>query len=81
MERTPFLLFGAEVVTGAETEVVTTGSGATSRTAERAGALLRKSSSAPGKLALRVIVRLLLRLIHVLDGGKTALLQKMLHMQ
>ena len=66
--RTPFLLeerVGATEVLGASI----TGSGALWRTALKAGELERNSSSAPGKLALRVIGRLLGQLVHGLNVG------------
>ena len=70
--RTPFLVFGAALcVTGVTGAEVWIGS-ATWRTALSAGVFARKSSSAPGKLALRVIGRLLGQLVHGQDGGMTA---------
>jgi hypothetical protein len=75
MDRTPFFALG--VAEGDATTGV--GSTGTSRTALSAGLFCLKSSSAPGKLALRVIVRLLVQLTHAQDVGMTLRLLKMMH--
>ena len=79
MVRTPFFAFGVTVeVAGAAGAVV---GSVTCRTALSAGVFARKSSSAPGKLALRVIGRLLWQLIHGQVDDKTERLRMMRHMQ
>jgi hypothetical protein len=80
--RTPFLVLGAEVQIGAE--VVAAGAAAVSatwRTALSAGVFALNNSSAPGKLALRVIVRLLVRLVLVQGVDTIVRRQMMMHKQ
>ena len=79
--RTPFLVFVCDVPTGCG-EVGAAGAASTTcRTALRAGVLARNNSSAPGKLALRVIGRLLWRLVLWLGGDKTVRHLKMMRMR